>query len=524
MQQGFEQIEEQQLGLEQEQRLTARQVAYMRMLEMPVETLRERIEQELIDNPALEKTGSESEDDDMNGCSDEYEANADSAESFDSAESEELTGTAEDIMSSNAYADDYDYNYDNANERYYDDDENLGSVADNANNIQEEQFRDTLMAQLVEYELTDHQRELVEYLIGSLEDDGLLKKKLFVIADELEIYMGVHTDVDELKEALAVLQQFEPAGIGARSLQETLLLQIARRIEEHPENSAWKIVQRLVDQQWTMLTLNKWDIIRRRLKINEGEMRVIRRLLRTLTPSPGLSPGEVVTGRGAQREITPDFIVDIDENDVINVRLNESNIPDLCVSPQYESMANMPMPAGLQGNKVAMQKYREQQMYTRNKVGQAINFMFVVNNRRSTMLLVMKEVAAMNRDFLRTGDETQLAQLSMTQIADATGVDLSIVSRVANSKWVETPHGMFALRWFFRTNGGVTSEDGEALSQDKIKYVLADIIAAEDKRKPLSDDVLSKVLNEKGYPVARRTVSKYREMLGIPVARLRQER
>lgn len=484
--------------LEQTQRLTARQVAYMRLLEMPLESLRSRIENELIENPALEAKKSEEAE------------GAESTDLADAAENDELQAAAaapDEEAIDRGKLDEIDYfESERAPRAQYDPDSDY-SFDDPAT----PDFHDTLLAQMGEYNLSERQRELLEYLIGSLDDDGLLKKKLYVIADELEIYRQLTVSVHELEETLHTLQQFDPAGIGAQSLQETLQLQAERRVRQHPENHLWGLLLRVVSEQWQALTGNRWDIIRHRLKITESEARALQRMLRTLTPSPGCPPGERVGAQGNGNAIIADFIVETQEDGCLTVTLNEPGIPTLRISEDYEAL-------------IPKQRNRDEQNYMRQRIGRATIFIQNVQSRRETLLRVMREVAAAQRDYITSGDESELHPLAMKDVAEATGTDLSIVSRVAGSKWVETAHGLRPLRWFFRGQGGVVRDDGTALEQDRIKEALRQVIEAEDKQKPMADEALTRVLQDKGYPVARRTVAKYREMMGIPVARLRRMR
>ena len=520
----FVNIQEQQQSLEQQQRLTARQVAYMRMLEMPLEDLREKIEKELEENVALEKDESSDNEDNAGDTPTDDDFN-DNAPDTDNAPDNapdglpDTTPAPEDAISlDQGTLDEIEY---------FESDRPQGRAtrADGEEYSFDDpdvpQFHDMLKAQVGEYTLTPHQRSLLEYLIGSLEDTGLLKKKLYVIADELEVYAGIQTTTGELEEILRILQQFDPPGIGARTLQECLLIQIDRRIEEKPDSSLWPRLRAIVDVHWDNLTHNRWDVIRRRAKISEGEMRSLQRLLRTLTPSPGLAPGEAMSTSGAATSIIPDFTVEVGIDGVITVQLNEPGIPTLRVSPHYEALARSSVNS-IQGSTPAAR--REAHDYVKGSVMRAKAFMTNVRNRHTTMLRIMREIVAAQRDYFLTGDELLLRPLMMKEVAEATTLDISIISRAASNKWVDTPHGMRPVRWFFRGQGGVTRDDGTQLEQDRLLKAVADEIAAEDKRAPYSDDKLAKILQSKGYPLARRTVAKYREIQGIPVARLRQIR
>lgn len=496
------QIEAQEQTQELQQRLTAQQVAYMRLLEMPVEMLRNRIEEELMSNAALEV--------DHSGDGEESE-NVQSADRDDEGDMNDYSASHDQDT-----IDEIEY-FDSERPAWRSGDSDGQTTWDDPNSFD---FHETLLQQVGEYQLTEHQRTLLEYLIGSLDDNGLLTKKLYVVADELEIYRNIQTDEEELGEVLAILQQFDPPGIGARSLQETLLLQIDRRIEDKPDSVLWPMLRTIVDVHWQRVAENRWDIIRRRMKISEAEARAMQRMLRLLTPSPGCPPGETVDGKGVSQRVTADFIIEVGEDGSMTVQLNEPGIPTLRINPDFERMAQEHEPQSENTRRAGEQRVASD--YARTRVLYATAFIHNVSNRRNTLMCVMREVAKAQRDYITTGDESQLHTLTMGDIAKAAGTDNTIVSRVAGSKWVETPYGIKPLRWYFRQAGGVTTESGEALDQDCIKRALAEQIQGEDKRHPLNDDALAKHMNELGFPIARRTVAKYRESLGIPVARLRR--
>lgn len=521
MSQELSNIQQQEQTLEMQQRLTASQVAYMRMLEMPIEDLRERIQKELEENVALEAGNDDASETD--NSNDQYESISDNeGDEGDGSDdekgdgNEEVTGDGSESESlDQGLIDEIDYfDSERVSRGNYGEEEDEHTIED----ADTPHFRDTLMTQVGEYELTDKQRTLLEYLIGSLDDDGLLKKKLYVIADELEVYMNIHADTEELETVLHILQQFDPPGIGATSLQETLLLQIDARRAERPDNRLWQQLRRIVDTRWEDLTSNHWQTIALRMKLNEGETNALRRMLRTLTPSPGLAPGESVSTAGTNA-ITADFVIDVSLDGTITVSLNEPGIPTLRVSTEYEAMSR-------QSSKLmpgrTFNERRQTQDYLRGSVLRAGTFLMHLRNRQQTMLRIMREVVAAQRDYLLSGDESQLHTLVMKDMADRLGMDISIVSRVASNKWASTPYGMRQVRWFFRTAGGVTTDDGTQLEQDRLLHAVAEAIANEDKRAPLSDDKLAKLLQQQGYPIARRTVAKYREMQQIPVARLRK--
>jgi len=350
----------------------------------------------------------------------------------------------------------------------------------------------------------------MEYLIGSLDDDGLLRKALDIVSDELAIYHNIDATEKEIEQVLLMLQAFDPAGIGARSLQECLLLQIERR----DPSKLRDLMERVVNDYFEAFTRKHWDKIQEDLKLNDTQAEVLFRELRKLNPRPGASLGEVV-GRSMQ-QITPDFIVDTQDDGTITFTLNNGEVPELKVSQSFvDSMKEY------QQNKDHLSRQtKEALLYIKKKVDAAQGFIEAVKVRRHTLSVTMRAIIQLQRQFFLDGDEASLRPMILKDVAEKAGLDISTVSRVSNSKYAQTRWGTFPLRHFF--SDGYVTESGEELSTRQIKAALRDLIDAEDKRKPLSDDQLKDQLAEKGFPIARRTVAKYREQLGIPIARLRK--
>jgi RNA polymerase sigma-54 factor len=374
---------------------------------------------------------------------------------------------------------------------------------------QTESFYDQLKNQMGMAELTEQEERVMEYLIGSLDDDGLLRKPLHSIADELAIYHNVDVSEQQIERVLRKLQEFDPAGIGARSLQECLLLQIQRR---KPSNLKALMLQTIEDY-FELFTRKHWDKLQQQLRLTDLQAEVLIRELRKLNPKPGTSLGEVV-GRSVQ-QITPDFIIDTQDDGTVTFTLNGGDIPELHVSQSFTDTLKE-----YQTNKDNMSRQmKEALLYTKKKVDAAQSFIEAIQVRRHTLIVTMQAIIQWQHRFFEEGDEALLRPMILKDIAEKTGLDLSTVSRVSNSKYAQTRWGTFPLRYFF---SGYVSAEGEELSTREIKAALRDLIAAEDKRSPMSDDMLTKELAKKGYPIARRTVGKYREQLGIPVARLRR--
>jgi RNA polymerase sigma-54 factor len=375
---------------------------------------------------------------------------------------------------------------------------------------QTESFIDQLNEQMNMTELTEQERDIMEYLVGSLDNDGLLRKTTDVVCDELAIYHNLDTTPQEMEEVLTILKNFDPAGIGAQSLQECLLIQISRR-----EKSTVKaLMQKVIADYFEEFTKKHWDKIQQTLELTDMQAKALFGELRKLNPRPGASMGETV-GRSLQ-QITPDFIVDTQDDGTITFTLNNGEIPELKVSQSFvDSMKEY------QENKDHLSRQtKEALLYIKKKVDAAQGFIEAIKARRHTLAVTMQAIITLQRQFFLDGDEASLRPMILKDVAEYTGLDLSTISRVSNSKYAQTRWGTFPLRHFF--SDSYVTESGEELSTRQIKAALRDIIEAEDPKSPLSDDALREELTKKGFPIARRTVAKYREQLGIPIARLRR--
>lgn len=350
-------------------------------------------------------------------------------------------------------------------------------------------FYDRLTEQMGEYDLSDHERDILEYLIGSLDDNGFITKPLSQIADELEIYHSLSASEEEVGRMLAVLQQFDPPGIGARNLKECLLLQ-------HPSQKLRTVFER----HWDDFTGKRWDRIQDKMDLTDAEVERLRREVQHLNPRPGNNPSDPV-GR-ATETIKPDFIVEMDDEGTLRLSLNQGDVPSLRLSSETDD-------GGSEESASFVREYRER--------GQL--FIDALTQRRLTMTAVMKAIIRLQRPFFREGDENLLRPMRLEDVAEKTGLNLSTVSRVTSSKYVETPYGIYPLKWFF---SGSSTQDGETVSTRKVKAALKALIEEEDKTEPLSDEALCTALQKQGYDIARRTVAKYRETLGYPPARYRK--
>jgi len=495
------QIQQQSQEQKQQQSISAQQVLLSQLVELPLQQMTERIETELHDNPALEKKVN---DDELTAWeSPEATNTSDDAEDFEMQREREERNDALDEALQNIGRDDEELPVYQGGRQWAEEQEPIV--------VGEEQtFYDQLMEQVGEMELDDHQRFVVEYIIQSLDDDGLLRTPLDDIREYLAIHNNIDIEIEELEKLLRMVQQMDPPGIGGRSLQECLLLQVERK-----RNSPVKeLMKRMLTDYFDEFTKNHLDRIQQQLELNDMQMKALLAEFRRLNPKPGAAMGESI-GRSLQ-QITPDFIVDTHDDGTISFSLNTGDMPKLEISQSFADLLK-----DFQNNKDNMtRQQKEALLYTKQKVEAAQNFIGAIETRRRTLTMVMKAIIQLQRPFFKEGDEELLHPMILRDIATLTELDLSTISRVTSSKYVQTRWGTFPLKFFF--SDGYVTNSGEELSTRKIKVALRDIIDGEDKRKPLSDEALRNALEQRGYPIARRTVAKYREQLGVPVARLRK--
>ncbi|SEW23756.1 RNA polymerase, sigma 54 subunit, RpoN/SigL [Prevotella aff. ruminicola Tc2-24] len=495
------QIQEQSQQLKQAQSFSHQQLLQASLVELPVTQLLDRINTEMNDNPALES-----------------ESGGDYTESTDTQESLDNPEPSDDFYEQNE-REERQSALDDALSNIGRDDEELpvyhggSAIAEEHEDMvygETRSFYDQLKEQMGETDMTARQYDVMEYLIGSLDDDGLLRKSLVAISDELAVYHNLDVSVSEIEQVLLLLQTFDPAGIGARSLQECLLLQIGRR-----EPSRLKdLMMRVVNDYFEAFTKKHWDKIQTELSLNELQAATLLQELRKLNPRPGASLGETV-GRSLQ-QITPDFIVDTQDDGTVTFTLNNGEVPELRVSQSFvDSMKEY------QQNKEHLSRQtKEALLYIKKKVDAAQGFIEAIKMRRHTLSVTMRAIIQLQHQFFVDGDEASLRPMILKDVAEKTGLDVSTVSRVSNSKYAQTRWGTFPLRHFF--SDSYVTESGEELSTRQIKAALRDIVDGEDKKHPLSDDAIRDQLAAKGFPIARRTVAKYREQLAIPIARLRK--
>ena len=470
----------------QTQTLSPRQVLFVRMLELTTVELEDKVRSELLENPALEAiepdtpdasnilSGEESTDE--ISSADDYRTPDDVPE-YAGWEHRSTAGTAEEIPLSAGVS-----------------------------------FGETLLEQLGELRLDETEKAIGEYLIGSLEEDGLLYKPLDEIIDELTIYNGIYTDEKTILRLLQMIQTFDPPGIGARSLQECLLLQIKRQEENATgRNESLALQRSILTRHYDEFSQKRWENIAAKLGCDESSFREAIAEITRLNPRPGASLTE---GLGTSRQqIVPDFTVEV-QDETISVQLDNMYIPRLCVSDEYQQMLETQLRSDRPEEKAAAQ-------FLRHKIDAAKGFISAVKQREETLTRTMNEIVKAQREFLLSGgDEALLKPMILEDIARATGYDISTVSRVSNSKYVQLPWGIFPLKYFF--NDGVATVGGGEISVRELHRCLQELIATEDKSNPLTDAQLTDELCRQGFSLARRTVAKYREQLNIPVARLRK--
>ena len=498
---GNNQIQEQRLTQEQRlaQSITQQQLLHAQLVELPITQLVERVNAEMDDNPAIELASSGDDYADFP----ENSGNTENTDHSDYEDEERQSALDEALESIGRDDEELPVYY--GGERQQDDGNTEQGVM-----AQSDSFYDQLLEQMTMARLSERERYIMEYLIGSLDDDGLLRKSLSQLSDELAIYHNLDASSSEIEHVLLQLQQFDPAGIGARSLQECLLLQIDRR-----EPSRLKeLMQKAIEQYFDLFTKKHWKQLRSALRITELQAEALIRELRKLNPKPGTSMGETM-GHSVQ-QITPDFIVDTHDDGSVTFVLNHSDVPELTVSQSFVDTLRE-----YQADKEHMSRQmKEALLYTKTKVDAAQNFIAAIRQRQHTLTITMQAIIQWQHRFFEEGDEALLRPMILKDIAERTGLDLSTISRVSNSKYAQTRWGTFPLRFFF--SDGLKTAKGEELSTREIKAAIRDIIQHEDKQKPLSDEIIQRMLGEQGFPIARRTVSKYREQMGIPIARLRR--
>ena len=473
---------------QQLQSLSPQQLLVVKLLELPTVELEERVRAEILDNPALEE-GKETND------SSEF-----------AEEPMEKEYTNEDLSLGDYLTEDDipDYKLQEHNRIQKHIPEEI-PFSDNVS------FYEVLKEQLDMQKLTDEEFEMADYLIGSLDDDGILRKNMNTIIDELAIYRGIYTNLDDLEKILSIIQGFDPAGIGARNLQECLLIQLKRKPSFPLKDRLIAILTKCFDD----FTRKNKEKIMQRLNINEQEYEEAINELTKLNPRPGSSLGEVI-GKNMQ-QIVPDFLVETAEDGTITLNLNDRNVPELRLSKEFSTLLDEQVNNKENQNKEMTDAF----FFLKQKVDAAQGFINAIKQRHVTLLTTMQAIIDLQRPFFLEGDESLLKPMILKDVAEKSKLDISTVSRVRNSKYVQTDFGIYPLRFFFGDT--FTTDDGEEYSIREMKRILLECVEHENKEEPYTDDELADILKEKGYSLARRTVAKYRLQLNIPIARLRRE-
>lgn len=482
----------QNLQLKLGQKLAPQQIQLMKLIQLHTLEFEEELERELEENPALEKVTDDKEED-YDNLGNDYE--------------DEGTESIETDFNVDEYLYDDEPSYKTASSNYSPDDEEF----DNESLLTEGQtIYEYLLEQIRLSNISDEELKIAEYLIGNLDNDGYLRRDLKSIVDDLAFSQGIYTDIPKLEYILEnYIQKLEPAGVGARNLQECLLLQIEKKVSDNPNVG---IAASILKNQFDALSNKHYSKIIQRYNIDEEQLKDVLEEIAKLSPKVGGNfDTQTIT---INQEIIPDFIIQVKDNEVIPM-LNNKNAPTLRVSNEYKEILKT------YSNDKSSAEHKQAALFIKQKLDAAKWYIDAVNQRQNTLIQTITAIAKMQKEYFITGDEKNIKPMILKDISDITGFDISTISRVVKSKYADTPHGIVYLKNLF--SDSLTNDEGEEVSTKEIKNHLQEIIDKENKKKPLTDDALVTALKEKGYNIARRTVAKYREQLNIPVARLRKE-
>lgn len=473
------------------QKLSPQQIQLMKMIQLPTQAFEQRLKQELEENPALE-SGKEN--------TDEFENNQ-SEDEFDTTGNENID--TEDINIDEYLSDDEIPNYKTQANNYSADDEEKHIPYASGTS-----FTQHLKTQINTFRLSEEEEVITDFLVGSIDDSGYIRRELNDILDDLAFTQNIFTSIEELDRLLKIVQQLDPAGVGARNLKECLLIQLKRKKEKPSRSLAIDILENSFDH----FVKKHYTKLLQKFHVSENELKDAIQEIAKLNPKPG---GSFVGNNKVAEQIVPDFTIRIIEGE-LELSLNSRNAPELHISNEYNNL--------LQGYKNSKDKSRSQKdaiLFIKQKLDSAKWFIEAIKQRQQTLFLNMNAIIEHQKEYFLTGDERKLKPMILKDIADMINMDVSTVSRVANSKYVSTPYGTKLIKEFFSES--MKNDQGEDVSTREIKTILESVVLEENKKKPLTDDKLAAILKEKGYPIARRTVAKYREQLDIPVARLRKE-
>ncbi|PQB05196.1 RNA polymerase factor sigma-54 [Aureitalea marina] len=480
----------QQLNFKLSQKLSPQQIQLMKLIQLPTQAFEQRVSQEMEENPALE--GGKDQKDSLD---DEF-----GSDNYDDASEGEVIET--EINVDEYLSDDEIPSYKLSANNYGDEEEKQTPYASGTS------FNQYLLGQLRTYRLDDQETDIARFLVGSVDESGYIRREMDDIVDDLAFTQNIYTDVETVEKVLEKVQELDPAGVGARDLQECLSIQLQRKAA----NPEVDLAQRIVDEAFDQFSKKHYKKLMSKFDISEDELRSAIQEIEGLNPKPG---GAYSGNTRIVEHVVPDFTIRIVDGQ-LELTLNGRNAPELHVSREYSDM--------LKGYKDAKEKTKSQKdavLFIKQKLDAAKWFIDAIKQRQQTLYVTMNAIMHHQEEYFLTGDERKLKPMILKDIADKINMDVSTVSRVANSKYVDTPYGTKLIKEFFSES--MTNVEGEEVSTREIKKILEITIAEEDKRKPLTDDKLAQILKEKGYPIARRTVAKYREQLDLPVARLRKE-
>ena len=477
-------------GLQQklQQKLSPLQIQTIKLIEMPVQALEQHVREVLNDNPVLDDSAPQGGSEDQRDVSiSEVEEREQSGGSLE----ENYGSHDDDIPSYNLHVN----NWGKDERPEY----NTFSV--------KQSFSQSLLEQLGYRNLTDHQRTVATFIIGSLDDDGYLRRDIESLVDDLAFRAGVEATASEVEDMLKVIQQFEPSGVGARDLRECLLIQL----EDKKRTPSVENAIRVVDTQFDAFKNRHFQKIMARLHLSEDEMKAVMEEIRHLNPAPG---GDIDDSYNDQaQQVVPDFRLDYEHGELI-LSMPRFSIPELRINHKYSEILETGRLSG------STKADKDAATFVKQKIDSAKWFVEALRQRQNTLESTMRAIIEYQREYFMDGDESSLKPMVLKDIAERTGFDISTISRVVNSKWIETHFGIFPLKYFF--SEGLENSDGEEVSTREIKKVLKDLVDNEDKHNPLTDDELVDALSAKGYKVARRTIAKYRAQLDIPKARMRR--
>ncbi len=480
----------QQLQFKLSQKLSPQQIQLMKLIQLPTQAFEQRLKQELEENPALEK-GKEDKDFDADLSNDTEDIN------------DNETINAEDINVDEYLSDDEIPDYrTQANNYSSDDDEKTIPYAAGTS------FTQHLINQLNTYRLAEDERDIAEFLVGSVDESGYIRRSLSDIMDDLAFTQNVYTTEDKIGHVLKIVHQLDPAGVGARNLQECLSIQLHRK-EKNPDT---ELAINIIDNAFDAFTKKHYKKLIQKFDITEAQLKNAITEVEHLNPKPG---GAYSGNNRIVEHVVPDFAIKIVDGE-LELTLNGRNAPELHVSREYNNMLK-----GYKDSKDKSKSQKDAVLFIKQKLDAAKWFIEAIRQRQQTLFVTMSAIMHYQKDYFLTGDERQLKPMILKDVADEINMDVSTVSRVANSKYVDTPYGTKLIKEFF--SEAMKNDQGEDVSTREIKKILETVVEEENKKKPLTDENLSSILKEKGYPIARRTVAKYREQLDIPVARLRKK-